>query len=248
MAASGKISRRTPEDVPEQPPQLLPEATRWRRVVIKIGTSSLTDESGRISRPQLWALGRGLRVLSQALDCRVVLVSSGAGAAGRERLGLRLPLTMPEKQAAAAVGQALLMLDWAQALAPLPVAQLLLTAADVRDRQRYVNAKNALEASLKLGAIPIINENDSVATSEIRLGDNDTLSAWTAYLVDADALVILTDVPGFFETDPRLDPGASRLDIVSDIAAVHHLAGKAGSERGTGGMATKLRAAEIATG
>lgn len=220
----------------------------WRRVVVKVGTSSLTDEDGRISLPRLWALGRGLQVLGESLGCKLVLVSSGAGAAGRERLGLKLPLTLPEKQAAAAVGQALLMLDWARAVAPLPVAQMLLTAADVQDRERYVNAKNALEASLRLGAIPIVNENDSVATSEIRLGDNDTLSAWTAYLVGADALVILTDVDGLYEADPRVDPGARRLDLVENIADVVHLAGSQGSQRGTGGMVTKLRAAEIATG
>ena len=98
------------------------------------------------------------------------------------------------------------MLDWARALAPLSVAQLLLTASDVQDRERYVNAKNALEASLKLGAVPIINENDSVATSEIKLGDNDTLSAWAAYLVNADALIILTDVDGLYDADPRTNP------------------------------------------
>jgi glutamate 5-kinase len=220
----------------------------WRRVVVKVGTSSLTDDSGRISLPKLWALGRGLQVLCAVRGCKAVVVSSGAGAAGRERLGLRLPLTLPEKQAAAAVGQTLLMLDWARALAPAPVAQMLLTAADVQDRERYVNAKNALEASLKLGAIPVINENDSVATAEIMLGDNDTLSAWTAYLVGADALVILTDVDGLHEDDPRRNPGAKRIEVVEDVESVTHLAGKRGSERGTGGMATKLRAASIATG
>ena len=139
------------------------------------------------------------------------------------------------------------MLDWARALAPLSVAQLLLTASDVQDRERYVNAKNALEASLKLGAVPIINENDSVATSEIKLGDNDTLSAWAAYLVNADALIILTDVDGLYDADPRTNPAARRLEVVEEVSAVGHLAGKAGSSRGTGGMVTKLRAAKIAT-
>ena len=220
---------------------------QWQRVVIKIGTSSLTDDQGRIFPPKLWAVARGARVLQRALGCKLVLVSSGAGAAGRERLGLKLPLTLPEKQAAAAVGQVLLMLDWAQALAPLPVAQMLLTASDVQERERYVNAKNALEASLKLGAVPVINENDSVTTSEIKLGDNDTLSAWTAYLAGADALVILTDVDGFYDADPNKHPQAQRIAEVRDIAAVEHLAGRPGSSRGTGGMVTKLRAAKIAT-
>lgn len=218
----------------------------WRRIVVKVGTSSLTDEEGRISLPKLWALGRGLQVLAQTRDCKVVVVSSGAGAAGRERLGIRLPLTLPEKQAAAAVGQGLLMLDWARALAPAPVAQMLLTAADVQDRERYVNAKNALEASLKLGAVPVINENDSIATSEIVLGDNDSLSAWVAYLVGADVLVILTDVDGLYDSDPRRNPGARRIDLVDDVDSVLHLAGNPGTERGTGGMVTKLEAARLA--
>ena len=189
----------------------------------------------------MWAIARGMQVVQEALSCKGILVSSGAGAAGREQLGLSLPLTLPDKQAAAAVGQTLLMLDWARALAPLPVAQLLLTASDVQDRERYVNAKNALEASLKLGAVPIINENDSVATSEI------TLSAWAAYLVGADALIILTDVEGLYDADPRTNAAAKRLEVVEDVKEVAHLAGKAGSSRGTGGMVTKLRAARIAT-
>ncbi len=194
----------------------------------------------------MWAIARATLVLQERLGWKVVLVSSGAGAAGRERLGLQLPLTLPEKQAAAAVGQGLLMMDWARALAPWPVAQLLLTAADVQDRERYVNAKNALEASLKLGSIPIVNENDSVATSEIKLGDNDTLSAWVAYLMGADALVILTDVNGLYEADPRQNPNAQRIEVVADVREVLQLAGGVGSSRGTGGMVTKLRAAQIA--
>ncbi|HEX7004957.1 MAG TPA: glutamate 5-kinase [Trueperaceae bacterium] len=236
-----------PATFPVPEPGRLPTGTSWRRVVVKVGTSSLTDDTGRISLPKLWALGRGLQVLCSAHGCKPVVVSSGAGAAGRERLGLKLPLTLPEKQVAATVGQALLMLDWARALAPSPVAQMLLTAEDVQDRERYVNAKHALEASLKLGVIPVINENDSVATAEIRLGDNDTLAAWTAYLVGADVLVILTDVDGLFTGDPRRSPDARRLDVVEDVDAVTHLAGKPGSDRGTGGMVTKLRAASIAT-
>lgn len=219
----------------------------WKRVVVKVGSSSLTDASGRVHPPFMWAIARGAGVLQERLGCKVVLVSSGAGAAGRERLGLSLPLTMPEKQAAAAVGQALLMLDWARAFAPQPVAQLLLTASDIQERERYVNAKNALEAGLRLGVMPVINENDSIATAEIKFGDNDTLSAWTAYLVDADALVILTDIDGLYDANPREHAAAQRLDTVEDVDAVMHLAGKAGSSRGTGGMVTKLQAARIAT-
>ncbi|HLR46917.1 MAG TPA: glutamate 5-kinase [Deinococcales bacterium] len=223
------------------------EAGQFRRLVVKFGTSSLTDGTGRINLPKLWAIGRGLQALQETFDCSIVVVSSGAGAAGRERLGLKLPLTLPEKQAAAAVGQALLMLDWARALAPLPVAQLLLTASDVQDRERYVNARNTVETCLRLGVVPVINENDSIAVNEIRLGDNDTLSAWTAYLADADALLMLTDVDGLYDGDPHRNPDARRIDTVADPAEVSHLAGDTRDGRGTGGMVTKLRAAEIAT-
>ncbi len=222
-----------------------------RRLVVKVGTSTLTDDGGRLDPARLADVARGARALAAAAGApgrpaELVLVSSGAGAAGRERLGLRLPLTLPEKQAAAAVGQARLMLDWAAAWDPTPVAQLLLSAYDVRTRRRYVNAKNALEATLALGAVPIVNENDSVATSELKVGDNDTLSAWVAYLVDADLLVILTDVPGLFDADPRRVPDARRVRVVEDVASVTSMAGGAGTSRGTGGMGTKLQAARIA--
>ena len=224
-----------------------PLPSRARRVVVKVGTSSLTDDAGRIHPPSMWAIARGAQVLAQTMGAQVVLVSSGAGAAGRARLGLTPPLTLPEKQAAAAVGQALLMLDWERALAPTPVAQLLLSAGDVQDRERYVNAKNALEALLRLGVVPVVNENDSVATAELKLGDNDTLSAWVAYLVDADMLVVLTDVDGLHDRDPRRHPGARRLDVVADLDGLAADVGDGGSGRGTGGMITKLRAARIAT-
>ncbi len=222
-----------------------------RRLVVKVGSSTLTDDSGRLEPARLAAVARGARALCEAAGApgrpaELVLVSSGAGAAGRERLGLRLPLTLPEKQAAAAVGQARLMLDWAAAWEPKPVAQLLLSAYDIRTRRRYVNAKNALETTLALGTVPVVNENDSVATTELGVGDNDTLSAWVAYLVGADLLVILTDVDGLYDADPRRVPGAARLKVVADIAAVAELAGGAGSDRGTGGMSTKLEAARIA--
>ena len=224
-----------------------PQVRKYRRMVVKFGTSSLTDDSGRISLPKLWAIGRGLQLVHERLGCQLVLVSSGAGAVGRERLGVKLPLTLPEKQAAAAVGQALLMLEWARALAPLPVAQLLLTASDVQDRERYVNARNTIETSLKLGAVPVINENDSVATNEIRLGDNDTRIAGTAYLAGADVLVIVTDVEGLHDGDPRREAGARRIDVVADPDDVQHLAQGTRDQRGTGGMVTKLKAARIAS-
>ena len=216
------------------------------RVVVKVGTSSITGEDGRIDPPRMWAIARGVVELERATGRTPVLVSSGAGAAGRARLGLSLPLTLPDKQAAAAVGQTLLMHDWERSFAPRPVAQLLLSADDVHDRERYVNLKNALQASLRLGVVPIVNENDSVATQELKLGDNDTLSAWVAYLVDAAALVILTDVDGLYDADPRRVREAARIDEVHDLDAAAAAAGGVGSGRGTGGMATKLRAARIA--
>jgi hypothetical protein len=191
--------------LPRRPPAPPAMAARGRQ-----GRDELAHRRrGRLHRPAMWALARGVETLCAGDRRQAVIVSSGAGAVGRERLGLTLPLTLPEKQAAAAVGQALLMLEWERALAPKPVAQLLLSVTDVHDRERYVNAKHALEATLRFGVVPVVNENDSVATAELRVGDNDTLSAWTAYLVDADALVIVTDVAGLFERDPRLTPGAS---------------------------------------
>ncbi|MEZ4629474.1 MAG: glutamate 5-kinase [Deinococcales bacterium] len=218
-----------------------------KRIVVKVGTSSLTDATGKISPPLLKEIAGAIELIRKALGAKVSLVSSGAGAAGRAALGLSLPLTMPYKQAAAAVGQSLLMFDWAKAFEESPVAQLLLTADDINNDQRYFNAQNALEAALDLGSIPIINENDSITTSEIKFGDNDTLSAWVAYLMNAELLILLTDIDGLYEADPRKYPEAKRLDVVEDVKQVQHLAGKAGSSRGTGGMVTKLRAAEIAS-
>ncbi|MBB6098396.1 glutamate 5-kinase [Deinobacterium chartae] len=213
-----------------------------RRIVVKIGSSSLTDEAGRIEQRRLWAIARAVR----ELDAQVAVVSSGAVAAGCGLLGRPRPRTLPEKQAFAAVGQAALMQDWARAFAPSPVAQFLLSAGDIHNRRRFVRAKHALEATFKAGAVPIINENDTVATEELRLGDNDTLSAWVAYLAEAETLLLLTDVDGLYTANPRSDPQATRIRVVEDVDAVAHLAQGAGSARGTGGMHTKLRAARIA--
>ncbi|MBC7646152.1 MAG: glutamate 5-kinase [Pseudopedobacter sp.] len=213
-----------------------------KRIVVKVGSSSLTDETGRITPPKLWAIARAI----MSTGAQVALVSSGAVAAGRGLLGREHPRTLPEKQALAAVGQAALMQDWARAFAPHAVAQFLLTADDILERTRFVSAKGALEAAFKLGVVPIINENDTVATAEIKLGDNDTLSAWVAYLIGAEQLILLTDVDGLYTANPREDPTATRISVVDDISSVEQLAGGAGSSRGTGGMFTKLRAARIA--
>ncbi len=214
-----------------------------RRAVVKVGSSSLTDASGRIDPPRMWAIARA----AQLLCPQVAIVSSGAVASGCGLLGRKRPRGLPEKQALAAVGQAVLMQDWARAFAPRPVAQFLLSADDVHDRTRFVHAKHALEAAFRLGVVPIVNENDTVATDELKVGDNDTLSAWVAYLVDADRLFLLTDVDGLYTADPRRDPAAERIPYVECVGEVEHLAGDSRDSRGTGGMRTKLQAARIAT-
>lgn len=213
-----------------------------KRYVVKIGSSSLTDEQGLIDATRLQALAEVIR----ASGAQVAIVSSGAVAAGAGLLARGRPRNLPEKQAFAAVGQALLMQSWRLAFEPLPVAQFLLSADDIHGRRRFINAKQALEAAFKLGMIPIINENDTVATEELKLGDNDTLSAWVAYLVEADELFLLTDVDGLYNANPKTDPNAQRIELVTDIHSVQHLAGDAGSVRGTGGMRTKLKAAMVA--
>ncbi len=215
---------------------------QMKRIVVKIGSSSLTDETGRITPPKLWAIARAV----MSTGAQVALVSSGAVAAGRGLLGKEHPRTLPEKQALAAVGQAALMQDWSRAFAPSAVAQFLLSADDIADRTRFISAKGALEAAFKLGVVPIVNENDTVATAELKLGDNDTLSAWVAYLIGAEQLILLTDVDGLYTANPREDPSATRIAVVEDLSAVEGLAGGAGSSRGTGGMFTKLKAARIA--
>ncbi|MBI3962052.1 MAG: glutamate 5-kinase [Deinococcus sp.] len=217
---------------------------RPRRLVVKVGSSTITDERGMIAPPQLWALARGV----QAWGAQVAVVSSGAIAAGRWALGLDQVRTLPKKQAAAAVGQALVMLDWARAFAPTPVGQILLTHEDFQARRRYLNARNTFEALFSAGAVPIVNENDAVATAEIKFGDNDTLSAWTAYLIEAELLILLTDIDGLYTADPHTDPNAQLIPEVPEITPqLLTLAGGTGSSRGTGGMVTKLRAARIAT-
>jgi glutamate 5-kinase len=213
-----------------------------RRIVVKIGSSSLTSADGVIEPKRLAAIAHALN----RPDLEVALVSSGAVAAGAGLLKRGRPRTLPEKQAYAAIGQAALMQHWATACAPRVVAQVLLSAGDIQARGRFVNAKRALDALFKLGALPILNENDTVATEELKLGDNDRLSAWVAYLIDADQLVLLTDVDGLFSANPATDPSATRIDEVSDLDAVMPLAGGAGSTRGTGGMLSKLKAAQIA--
>lgn len=218
--------------------------------VVKAGTSTVVGPNGP-REPWLAQLAQAAALLA-AQGKRLVVVSSGAVGCGRWRLGLKgKPKGIPEKQAAAAVGQGILMHHYEQALSKqgMVSAQLLLTAADLRDRTRYVNASHALRVLLSQpGVVPIVNENDSVAVDEIKVGDNDTLSAYVAALVGAELLVLLSDVDGLYEADPRKDPQAKRLEEIASITpAIEALAGGAGSEGGTGGMVTKLAAARIAT-
>ncbi len=218
-----------------------------RRVVVKIGTNALTNATGRFHRPHFEKLARELLALAE--DRQLIIVSSGAIALGVERLGLAAkPKDIPGKQACAAVGQSRLMRAWEEALAPRLVAQVLLTHEDVQDRRRYLNARHTLERLIEQRVVPVINENDTVSVDEIKFGDNDTLAGLVAGLVGADALVILSDVEGLYDADPRGNPQAQRFHEVPRISkAMLAAAGGSGSSVGTGGMATKLRAAAKVT-
>lgn len=219
-----------------------------KRVVVKIGTNALTNTTGRFHRPHFERLAGELLALAQ--DRELVIVSSGAIALGVERLGLAAkPKDIPGKQACAAVGQSRLMRAWEEALSPRLVAQVLLTHSDVQDRRRYLNARHALERLIADEVVPVINENDTVSVDEIKFGDNDTLGALVANLVEADALVILTDQRGLYSADPRKDPNARFIDeAIAGTPELELMAGGAGSSLGRGGMITKILAAKRAAG
>jgi glutamate 5-kinase len=220
-------------------------------IVVKLGTSTLTAGTSTLSPARMVELVRQLALLHDQ-GCKVVLVSSGAMAAGRERLAFpQLPKAIPAKQMLSAVGQPRLMALYEQLfdIYKLTVAQVLLTRTDLADRSRYLNSRNTLSALLSQRVIPIINENDTVATEEIRLGDNDNLSALVANLIEADLLVMLTDQPGLFTADPRSDPSAELIhDIVTPSIpqSVWDAVGGTAGKLGTGGMLTKLQAADLA--
>lgn len=221
-----------------------------RRLVLKVGTSTLTAGAYALSADRLDALVAAIACCKR--DGRdVVLVTSGAIVTGASRLGLKAPpRAMPDRQALAAVGQAILMHEYDRRFAGhgILVGQVLLTAGDFDHRRRYLNARNTLEALLRRGAVPIVNENDTVATEEIRIGENDTLSARVAALIDADLLCILSDVDGLYTGDPRKDPNATRITVVDRITRkLETFAAETGSLTGVGGMATKVRAARMAT-
>lgn len=220
-----------------------------KRVVIKVGTSTLTYDSGKLNLDRMKHLVRELADLAHS-GREVILVSSGAIAVGCSRLKVgQRPKTTPEKQALAAVGQGILMQTYENFFAEygLIVGQILLTKADVDNGKRYENAVNTFETLLRYEVIPIVNENDTVATEEIEFGDNDTLSAYVAEVAKADLLIVLSDIEGLYTADPRQYPQASLISVVEEITAdIEKLASGAGSGFGVGGMLTKLQAARIA--
>jgi len=226
-----------------------------RRVVVKVGSALLIDaERGVVDAAWLSTLAGDIVGL-RARAAEVVIVSSGAVALGRRRLALpaRGELELAEKQAAAAAGQSLLMRTWEEALAPhgLATAQVLLTRDDTEVRRRWLNARATMETLLRLKAVPVVNENDTVATEEIRYGDNDRLAARVAQMIGADLLVLLSDIDGLYTGDPRRDPGARHIPLVEAITPeIEAMAGgsNVAAGVGAGGMTTKLAAAKIAHG
>jgi len=221
-----------------------------RRVVVKIGSSLLADAESGIRQGVVDHLVDELAALV-ATGKQVVVVTSGSVALGRVRLGwVGRKLSVHEKQAAAAIGQPKLMRAYGKAFARhgLSVAQMLLTKDDLRHRRRYLNTSNTSETLFSAGVIPIVNENDTVVVSEIKFGDNDSLGALVSLVVDADLVVMLTDVSGLYDRNPVDHTDAKRIDIVSHLNDEHvAMAGDTGSSFGTGGMASKLAAARVAT-
>lgn len=223
-----------------------------RRIVFKVGSALLVDDkTGAADRAWLEAFCADAAAL-RAAGKQVLVVSSGAVALGRRRLGLTgRKATLPEKQASAAAGQSLLMRAWEEAFEPhgIGVAQILLTRDDTETRRRWLNARATTETLMGLGVVPVVNENDTVVTEEIRYGDNDRLAARVAQMAGADLLVLLSDIDGLYTADPRKNPKAEHISLVSEITA--EIAGMAEGANaaagvGTGGMATKIAAARIA--
>lgn len=220
-----------------------------KRVVVKVGTSTLTHETGKMNFNRMDLLVRQLADI-QNQGYEVVLVTSGAIGAGVGKLNLKQkPKTIPEKQAAAAVGQGVLMHLYEKFFNEYGkiIGQILVTKDDFQDIKRREHARDAFESLLKMKVIPIVNENDAVVVDEIRVGDNDTLSAQVCKNIDADLLILLSDIEGLYSDDPKINKNATLIQTVDQIDDnLKALAKGAGSELGTGGMATKINAAQIA--
>jgi len=224
--------------------EVLKQATR---IVVKIGSSLVSSREAGLEPDRIDRLAEDLAAL-RAAGRDVLVVSSGAIVSGIKKLSLKeYPKSLPVKQAAAAVGQSRLMWAYEKSFEPLgiKVAQILLTHQDLADRRRFLNARHTLAALIEFQVIPIINENDTVAVDEIRVGDNDTLAAEVAHLVDADLLVILSDIDGLFTEDPRKNPSAELIPLIAEITDdIERRAGISTTFGSTGGMATKVRAAK----
>ncbi len=222
----------------------------YKRLTIKIGSALLVDRSGRLRAEWLAGIAADIAALKSA-GCEVVIVSSGAIALGRGLLGLSaVALTLEQSQAAASAGQIALSQAWAEALGrhDIVTGQILITPNITEERRYYLNARTTIATLLGLGAIPIINENDSVATAEIRYGDNDRLSARVATMIEADCLVLLSDIDGLYTAPPAKDPTAAHIPVVKAITpAIEAMAGGAASHLSRGGMTTKIEAGKIAT-
>lgn len=231
-------------------PSSLPQLAGFKRIVIKVGSSLLVDRKSGLKTAWLAALAADIAML-HAAGADVLVVSSGAIAMGRTFLGLKKPaLELEEAQAAAAVGQIALARVWAESLAThgITAAQVLLTYGDTEERRRYLNARATLATLLAHRAVPVINENDTVATQEIRYGDNDRLAARVGSMASADCVVLLSDIDGLFTAAPQKDPRAEFIPVVPRITAkIEAMAGGAASELSRGGMMTKIEAAKIAT-
>ena len=220
------------------------------RIVIKIGTSTLAHPTGHLNIRLVEELCKTISDIKNA-GHQVILVSSGAIGMGVGKLGLlERPKDIPTKQAAAAVGQCELMYTYDKLFGEYnhTVAQLLITGEDIRTQQRHENFSNTLNRLLELGAMPIINENDTVSTDEIVIGDNDTLAAYVAESVKAELLILLSDINGLYTADPHKNPDAKLIPVIEELTdEIYALAGASSTKQGTGGMVTKLRAAAIAT-
>lgn len=220
------------------------------RIVIKVGTSTLAHSTGRLNIRRVEELVKVMSDLKNSGN-EVILVSSGAIGMGAGKLSLKgKPSDIPTKQAAAAVGQCELMYTYDKLFSEYnhTVAQILLTGSDFTNNERHANFSNTMMRLLELDVLPVINENDTVATEEISVGDNDTLSAYVAESINADLLVLMSDIDGLYTADPHKDPTASLIPEIRELTPeIMALGGDAGSTLGTGGMKTKLRAAEICT-